>query len=138
VEAHVLRFWETEFPALSPLKGRNGQRLYRPGDIELILEIRKLLYEDGYKIEGARKHMGMSAPSAAAKKKRAPEIKSQASVNVPKPANPSTPEALPLFECVSDEAETSGRADFNDENIVNFKKRVQMELENILTLLDRE
>jgi len=60
VKAHVLRFWETEFPALSPPKGRNGQRVYRPRDIELILEIRKLLYEDGYTIAGARRHLGIS------------------------------------------------------------------------------
>jgi DNA-binding transcriptional MerR regulator len=57
VEAHVLRFWETEFPALSPPKSKSGQRTYRPKDIELLLRIRKLLYEEGFTIAGARKQL---------------------------------------------------------------------------------
>ena len=57
VEAHVLRFWEAEFPALSPPKSKSGQRTYRPKDIELLLRIRKLLYEDGFTIAGARKRL---------------------------------------------------------------------------------
>ena len=68
VEAHVLRFWETEFPALAPPKSKSGQRTYRPRDIELILSIRKLLYEDGYTIAGARRQLGMRTPSGAVKK----------------------------------------------------------------------
>ena len=69
VEAHVLRFWETEFPALAPPKSKSGQRTYRPKDIELILSIRKLLYEDGYTIAGARRQLGMRAPSEPVKKR---------------------------------------------------------------------
>lgn len=57
VEAHVLRFWETEFPALSPPKSKSGQRIYRPKDIELLLRIRRLLYEEGFTIAGARRHL---------------------------------------------------------------------------------
>ena len=68
VEAHVLRFWETEFPALAPPKSKSGQRTYRPKDIELILSIRKLLYEDGYTIAGARRQMGMRTPADSGKK----------------------------------------------------------------------
>ena len=55
VKAHVLRYWEQEFPSLRPKKNRAGNRSYRPRDIEEILKIRKLLYEDGFKIDGARK-----------------------------------------------------------------------------------
>jgi len=55
VKAHVLRYWEQEFPTLRPKKNRAGNRSYRPRDIEEILKIRKLLYEDGFKIDGARK-----------------------------------------------------------------------------------
>jgi DNA-binding transcriptional MerR regulator len=51
----VLRYWEQEFPSLRPKKNRAGNRSYRPRDIEEILKIRKLLYEDGFKIDGARK-----------------------------------------------------------------------------------
>jgi DNA-binding transcriptional MerR regulator len=57
VEAHVLRYWETEFPGLAPPKNRAGQRTYRPKDIELLLTIRQLLYEEGYTIAGARKRL---------------------------------------------------------------------------------
>ena len=62
VEAHVLRFWETEFPALSPPKSKTGQRTYRPKDIELLLRIKKLLYEEGFTIAGARKRLELRAP----------------------------------------------------------------------------
>ncbi|HYK87735.1 MAG TPA: MerR family transcriptional regulator [Acidobacteriota bacterium] len=57
VESHVLRYWETEFPDLSPPKNRSGQRTYRPKDIELLLRIRKLLYEERFTIAGARKQL---------------------------------------------------------------------------------
>lgn len=55
VKPHVLRFWETEFPALNPKKSGSGHRLYRRKDVEVVLEIRKLLYEDRFTIEGARR-----------------------------------------------------------------------------------
>jgi DNA-binding transcriptional MerR regulator len=55
VKAHVLRYWEQEFPTLRPKKNRAGNRSYRPRDIQEILKIRKLLYDDGFKIDGARK-----------------------------------------------------------------------------------
>jgi DNA-binding transcriptional MerR regulator len=54
VEAYVLRYWETEFPLLRPKKSGKGQRLYRRKDVETILEIKCLLYEKRYTIEGAR------------------------------------------------------------------------------------
>ncbi len=52
--AYVLRFWETEFPQLKPTKGSTGQRMYRRRDVEHILLIKRLLYEEGYTIAGAR------------------------------------------------------------------------------------
>ncbi len=52
--AYVLRFWETEFPQLKPSKSSTGQRMYRRRDVENVLLIKKLLYEDGYTIAGAR------------------------------------------------------------------------------------
>ena len=60
-QPYVLRFWESEFPQLAPDKSRTGQRVYRPRDVELILEIKKLLYEEGYTIAGARKKLGMDS-----------------------------------------------------------------------------
>lgn len=54
VKAYVLRYWEQEFPQLKPVKRRGNRRYYQQQDILLVREIRKLLYEDGFTIEGAR------------------------------------------------------------------------------------
>ena len=67
-KAFVLRYWESEFPTLQPVKSPSGHRLYRREDIETVFEIKRLLYEEGFTIAGARKHLaeqnGNSAPSA--------------------------------------------------------------------------
>jgi DNA-binding transcriptional MerR regulator len=55
-KAFVLRYWETEFPMLQPVKSPSGHRLYRREDIETVFEIKRLLYEEGFTIAGARKH----------------------------------------------------------------------------------
>lgn len=57
VEPYVLRYWETEFPALAPKKSGTGQRLYRRREVELALEIKQLLYQKRYTLEGARRHL---------------------------------------------------------------------------------
>src|SRR5580700_1079748 len=55
VEAYVLRYWESEFPGLSPRKSSSGQRMFRRKDVELLLHIKHLLYVNKFTIEGARK-----------------------------------------------------------------------------------
>lgn len=57
VQAHVLRYWETEFPMLSPQKNRSGQRSYRRRDVEIALRIKELLYDELYTIAGAKKKL---------------------------------------------------------------------------------
>ncbi len=57
VQAHVLRYWESEFPMLAPQKNRAGQRVYRNRDVEIALRIKELLYEDQYTIAGAKKRL---------------------------------------------------------------------------------
>lgn len=57
VQAHVLRYWETEFPQLAPQKNRSGQRSYRRRDVEISLRIKELLYDELYTIAGARKKL---------------------------------------------------------------------------------
>lgn len=57
VQAHVLRYWESEFSMLAPQKNRAGQRVYRKRDVEMALRIRELLYEDQYTIAGAKKRL---------------------------------------------------------------------------------
>ena len=56
-KSFVLRYWETEFPTLQPIKAPNGRRLYRREDIETVFEIKRLLYDEGFTIAGARKHL---------------------------------------------------------------------------------
>lgn len=63
---YVLRFWESEFPHLRPTKGGTGQRLYRRHDVEALVEVRRLLYDEGYTIPGARRLLedrGKPAPA---------------------------------------------------------------------------
>ena len=109
VEPHVLRYWETEFSSLAPLKNKAGQRTYRPKDIELILTIRRLLYEEGYTIAGARKQLARGTrPEEGEKERPSTESKIQKRSR-PAPAAPA-----------------------------QRLNQVREELENILTLLERE
>jgi DNA-binding transcriptional MerR regulator len=63
---YVLRFWETEFPQLRPTKSSTGQRMYRRRDVDNVLRIRKLLYEQGFTIAGARQHLREEARALTA------------------------------------------------------------------------
>jgi DNA-binding transcriptional MerR regulator len=63
-QPYVLRFWETEFPQLAPRKSRTGQRIYEKKDIDLVLRIKKLLYEEEFTIAGARKKLEEEAAAA--------------------------------------------------------------------------
>ena len=83
VEAHVLRFWEAEFPALSPPKSKSGQRTYRPKDIDLLLRIKRLLYEEGFTIAGARKRLSAGDSGESADSSRTPS-----DAHKPKPEQP--------------------------------------------------
>src|SRR5215467_11884381 len=57
VQPHVLRYWETEFPMLAPQKNRAGQRVYRRKDVEMVMRIRNLLYEEKFTIAGAKRKL---------------------------------------------------------------------------------
>ena len=65
IEAHVLRYWESEFPTFRPRKGRSGQRTYTKKDIDMIFNIKKLLYEDKFTIKGAKTKLKETPPSEA-------------------------------------------------------------------------
>ena len=70
-KSYVLRYWETEFPMLRPGKSSTGHRLYRRRDVEIVCEIRRLLYSQGFTIEGARKKLaGEVAVQHAGKQKQ--------------------------------------------------------------------
>lgn len=65
VQAHVLRYWESEFPTLTPQKNRAGQRVYRKRDVEMALRIKELLYDDQYTIAGAKKRLANEVRTGA-------------------------------------------------------------------------
>ena len=80
IQTYVLRYWETEFPALAPSKSRSGQRVYSEKELEVIKRIKQLLYEEGYTIAGAKKKLetelvdGGLAATEAAEVSTAPEV----------------------------------------------------------------
>ena len=61
VETHVLRYWEQEFPDISPSKRRGNRRYYKPKDVHLIRKVRTLLYDQGFTIDGARRQLSQPA-----------------------------------------------------------------------------
>ena len=103
VEPYVLRFWEKEFPTFRPLKGGTGHRRYRRKDLETALEIKRLLYEQGFTIAGARNQFQKAG--------------SRSSVS---PSETRKQRGLPF-------SDSSGPA----------LRRIQRELNEILTLLDK-
>ncbi|MGC1935885.1 MAG: MerR family transcriptional regulator [Candidatus Acidiferrales bacterium] len=77
-KAFVLRDWETEFPSLQPVKSSSGHRMYRREDIESVFEIKRLLYEEGFTIAGARRHLAEqngTADASAATESVAPPVR---------------------------------------------------------------
>lgn len=78
LEPYVLRYWETEFPQLTPKKSGTGHRLYRRKDVELLLRIKHLLYERRFTIEGARQNLhGHARPKARSPKREQQELFSE-------------------------------------------------------------
>lgn len=73
VESYVLRYWETEFPFLKPRKNKSGQRVYVKKDLELILQIKKMLYQERFTIEGVRKKLGQGVHVAPVEQAQAVE-----------------------------------------------------------------
>jgi DNA-binding transcriptional MerR regulator len=104
VQAHVLRYWETEFPMLAPQKNRAGQRTYRRRDVEMALRIKELLYDEQYTIAGAKKKLASelrggsvreSEPAGGTKPparslKPPPSLAARFSSSPTKPAPPSS------------------------------------------------
>src|SRR3954465_8416290 len=92
IQAHVLRYWESEFPMLAPQKNRAGQRTYRKRDVEMVLRIKELLYEDQYTIAGAKKRLTNEIRGASKLKVVTPEMGAQALTTPPAPQLVPVPE----------------------------------------------
>lgn len=94
VPQHVLRFWETRFPAIQPLKRGGGRRYYRPEDVALLRAIRARLYDDGFTIKGVRKLLAEKGAAGLAHAE--PEPASGAKAPAPIGREPDLPMDLPL------------------------------------------
>lgn len=77
LETYVLRFWESQFPQLKPNKSGTGQRLYRRREVEIVLEIKRLVYGEGYTLSGARHALDQNLRKPAVKEPRAEAAKTQ-------------------------------------------------------------
>jgi DNA-binding transcriptional MerR regulator len=108
-QPYVLRYWESEFPALAPAKNSSGQRIYRRRDIETILRIKQLLYEEGFTIAGAKKRL---------------EVEMAGRVDTPLPAGVTPPDGDPV------PVEERARG-------VSAMREVREQLREILTLFER-
>jgi DNA-binding transcriptional MerR regulator len=128
VAPHVIRYWETEFSSLKPSKNAAGQRIYRFKDVDLILEIKKLLYDEGYTIAGANKKIQTEVvrkkeekiPAAAAAKSAKPEVLSAGDF-----ASRSIAELRPVLDQLKGKSE---------DEVAGLRA----ELKSILTLLDKK
>jgi len=103
VPQHVLRFWETKFTQLKPLKRAGGRRYYRPEDMQLLGRIRDLLYKDGFTIKGARRHLRLG-PESVGQGEEEPLPAEEAAVQVETAAEVPASETL---AAPASEAETA-------------------------------
>ena len=105
IQPYVLRYWETEFPALAPSKSRSGQRVYNEKELEIIRRIKELLYDEGYTIAGAKKKLEVELATGALSLEEqdgggdaaadAEDGETEALAPAPSPAQPKAPKAAP-------------------------------------------
>jgi DNA-binding transcriptional MerR regulator len=100
IQPYVLRYWETEFPVLQPIKSRSGQRVYSERELVVIRRIKELLYDEGYTIAGAKKKLeteGLASPAEESDEDNNTETKAPSEAAVKKPARrkKQAPAALP-------------------------------------------
>lgn len=121
--AYVLRFWETEFPQLKPHKGGSGQRLYRKRDVEIVLEIKRLLYGEGFTIAGARRSLAEKRHSQPAIEEAGEQ--SETGTRTSTRSKPTKPSGI----ATADGKSVSGRPRFNE---------LRDEMRALLTILGSE
>lgn len=140
-QPYVLRFWESEFPQLGPAKNRGGQRVYRRQDIDLVLRIKRLLYEEEYTIAGARRKLEEETDGNGPEETRAPAPAANASP----PAEPAgstlpavpEPDAVPRdrYEDAVDEIENLR---FQLREAEKKRRKLEAALEKAEQAIDRQ
>ena len=131
VQPHVLRYWETEFPMLAPQKNRAGQRVYRRKDVEMVMRIRNLLYEEKFTIAGAKRklqdEMHRPGPRPRVEARETSQMEPQAAT-LPIPQTISTvepPSDKPVEHGLSLQAQRALRT-------------IRRDLEDLLTMLNSD
>ena len=153
IQAHVLRYWESEFPMLAPQKNRAGQRTYRKRDVEMVLRIKELLYEDQYTIAGAKKRLTNELRGASKLKVVTPEMGAQVAIATPAPvlvhapAPPEVEEAPRAFadtrpdpthaEASHDAYSHESETPVSEESRIALR-RLREQLRDIMLLLEAE
>ena len=129
VQAHVLRYWETEFPTLAPQKNRAGQRTYRRRDVEMALRIKQLLYDEQYTIAGAKKKL--------ASELRGGPVRDNSETERPKPAGRSLkpPPSLAARYAGSASAPANVSSGATDDQKAALRE-IAKELREILNLMN--
>jgi DNA-binding transcriptional MerR regulator len=137
VQAHVLRYWESEFPMLAPQKNRAGQRTYRKRDVEMALRIKELLYDDQYTIAGAKKKLASELRGASKLKVVTPEMSAQAA------AQPAPMQAVPAAAFSAEAPPRAGvEVHAGDVNLTlssdqrTSLRRLATQLQELLIILD--
>src|SRR5262245_25339882 len=128
VQAHVLRYWETEFPMLAPQKNRAGQRTYRRRDVEMALRIKELLYDEQYTIAGAKKKLAGELRGPGRDTSDPPQPKAQVRSLQPPPSLAARFSAAPAPATPAPALTPDQRASL---------KQVALQLQEILDLLDQ-
>jgi DNA-binding transcriptional MerR regulator len=126
VQAHVLRYWETEFPMLTPQKNRAGQRTYRRRDVEMALRIKELLYDEQYTIAGAKKKLASELRTSGRETPTSAQPKAPVRSLQPPPslaARLGSPQAAPSTPLTNQQRSSA--------------KQIAAQLQEILDLLDQ-
>ena len=128
-QPYVLRYWESEFPALAPAKNSSGQRIYRRKDIETVLRIKQLLYEEGFTIAGAKKRLEAEAAGRGTTPNSMASGPDSATAAEPPPTSVALPPAAPGAV-----APSGGNGDERTRAVL---LEVRDHLREMLTLLDK-
>jgi DNA-binding transcriptional MerR regulator len=143
IQAHVLRYWESEFPMLAPQKNRAGQRTYRKRDVEMVLRIKELLYDEMYTIAGAKKRLTNELRGASKLKVVTPEMNAPAAPPQPVPQLVTAPPQLAPEPPRNGESlrETAAPAEAPEPPALNDERRAAIRLlryhaQELLRLLD--
>jgi DNA-binding transcriptional MerR regulator len=146
IQAHVLRYWESEFPMLAPQKNRAGQRTYRKRDVEMVLRIKELLYEDQYTIAGAKKKLTSDIRGTSKLKVVTPEMSaahaaeqqySQPQPTAPAPSAPAPP-AVPPPTYASDGETPPAVPNYQiSDDRREALRRLREQMSELLTILDK-